>query len=418
MSNNEIMPKLLVVGAGVGQVNLIEKARKQGIHVTVVTQPGPYPGIAIADDVIYCDIFAREQVAEEAKKRGITAVTSDQNDLMMPTVAYVAEKLGLPGNKYEQVQAYFNKNRFRDNCDKLGIPVPKHIAVDCVNFDFFDFNPFFPLIVKPADSQSSVGVRRVENDAELREALAFALSKSFSHTAIVEEFFEGKEIVCEGFIDDGEYRLLAFADRKYFELSGLQIPSQTLFPSSVRPELLECVLECERKMAAFIKPAFAITHSEYLIDEKSNEIRIVESALRGGGCYISSHLIPYATGIDINDMLLAKVLGMNIDLDSILTTRKDSAAGYVCFHLPKGVISSVDGIHDLLAFDFVKAAFLNEIKLEQRAQMIFHKGMRQGPILVIGKDREELDRNVAIIQQTLRITVRTDSGVVSGVVWN
>ena len=314
--NNNATRRLLVVGAGIGQVHLVKKARSQGIHVTVLTLPGPYPCIELADDVIYCDVFDREKAAAEAKARGIDAVVSDQNDLMVPTVAYIAEKLGLPGNSFDQVQAYCNKNRFRDNCDKLGIPVPKHVAVDSVGFDFSNFDGAFPLIVKPADSQSSVGVRRVDNDAELREALAFALNKSFSHTAIVEEFFVGKEIVCEGFIDGGEYRLLDFADRKYFDLGELQIPSQTLFPSNINPDLLDRVVEYERKMAAYIKPAFAITHSEYLIDEESNEIRVVESALRGGGVYISSHLIPYATGIDVNDVLLKKALGESVDVES------------------------------------------------------------------------------------------------------
>lgn len=414
---NNVTRRLLVIGAGIGQVHLVKKARSQGIHVTVLTLPGSYPCIELADDVIYCDVFDREKAASEAKARGIDAVVSDQNDLMTPTVAYIAEKLGLPGNSFEQVQAYCNKNRFRDNCDKLGIPVPKHIAVDNVDFNFSRFDGAFPLIVKPADSQSSVGVRRVENDGELREALAFALSKSFSHTAIVEEFFVGKEIVCEGFIDGGEYRLLAFADRKYFELGELQIPSQTLFPSGVKQELLDRVVECEKKMAAYIKPAFAITHSEYLIDEESNEIRVVESALRGGGVYISSHLIPYATGIDINSVLIDKALNRNVDVEAVFAERKDAAAGYVCFYLPEGEIVSVDGIDELLAFDCVKATFLDEMKPGQRAQKIVHKGLRQGPILVVGKDREELDRNVAKVQQTLKIKVKTDAGAIADAVW-
>lgn len=415
--NNNVTRRLLVVGAGIGQVHLVKKARSQGIHVTVLTLPGPYPCIELADDVIYCDVFDREKAAAEAKARGIDAVVSDQNDLMVPTVAYIAEKLGLPGNSFDQVQAYCNKNRFRDNCDKLGIPVPKHVAVDSVGFDFSNFDGAFPLIVKPADSQSSVGVRRVDNDAELREALAFALNKSFSHTAIVEEFFVGKEIVCEGFIDGGEYRLLDFADRKYFDLGELQIPSQTLFPSNINPDLLDRVVEYERKMAAYIKPAFAITHSEYLIDEESNEIRVVESALRGGGVYISSHLIPYATGIDVNDVLLKKALGESVDVESPFASRKEAAAGYISFYLREGTIVSVAGLDEIKSFDFVKEVFLDDIKVGATVEKFAHKGSRKGPILIVGKDRDELERNAARVKETLKVEVQNESGNVSGVLW-
>ena len=97
--------KLLVIGAGIGQVPILEKARERGVHTTAVTLPGNQPGIALADDVFYCDIFDRDRIVEWARTNKITAVTSDQNDLMNPTVAYVAEKLGLPGNRFDQVMA-------------------------------------------------------------------------------------------------------------------------------------------------------------------------------------------------------------------------------------------------------------------------------------------------------------------------
>lgn len=409
---------LLIVGAGIGQVHIIKKAQARGVRVTVVTQEGNYPGIQLADDVIYCNVFSRNQVVEEARKRGITAVTSDQNDLMAPTVAYVAEKLGLPGYSFAQAESYCNKNTFRNNCDKLGIPVPKHIAVSDVDFDFSSFDGAFPWIVKPADSQSSIGVQRVDSLAELKPALEFALSKSFSHTAIVEEFFAGKEIVCEGFIDDGQYRLLSFADRKYFDLNNLQIPSQTLFPSLVKQELLDKILTYEEKMAAYIKPAFAITHSEYLVNEETDEIRVVESALRGGGVYISSHLIPYATGIDVNDLLLSKALGEPIDVDAVFAKRKNAAAGYVCFYLPEGVITSVQGVEELNALDCVKNVFLDEIAVGSRSEKIVHKGLRKGPILVVGKDRAELDANVYKVRETLKVESCDVSGNIRGIQWD
>lgn len=63
---------------------------------------------------------------------------------MMPTVAYIAEKLELPGNTFAQVMSYCNKNNFRDNCDKLNIPVPKHISVNSDDYNFSEFNCRLP----------------------------------------------------------------------------------------------------------------------------------------------------------------------------------------------------------------------------------------------------------------------------------
>ncbi len=413
MSNH----KLLVIGAGIGQIPIIEKAKQRGIHVTVVTLPGVQPGIKIADDVFYCDIYDRDRIVDWAKAHGITAVTSDQNDLMNPTVAYVAEKMGLPGNSFSQVMSYCNKNIYRENCDRIGNPVPQHVAVTDSSFDPRSFNCPLPWIVKPADSQSSVGVQKLDSIEELKPALEAALSKSKTHGAILEEFFTGKEIVCEGFIENGEYHLLAFADRKYFKLKDLMIPSQTIFPSTIKRQLLDQVLECERRMASYINPSFAIVHSEYLINEESNTICVVESALRGGGVYISSDLIPAATGIDINDVLLDKALGESVDVKSIFESKQNKASAYICFYLPEGIVESISGVDKIQAMPFVIKVCLDNIHIGEQTEPMLHKGSRKGPILISGKNRNELENNISIIQNTLQIETRCSSGELRGIIW-
>lgn len=410
--------KLLVIGAGIGQVPMMQKAKSRGIPVAAVTLPGDFPGLALADEVFYCDIYDRDAVAAWAKDHGITAVISDQNDLMNPTVAYVAEKLGLPGNRFDQVMSYCNKNIYRSNCDRLGIPVPRHMAVDSEDFDISRFACPLPWIVKPADSQSSVGVQRIDCMEEWKPALAAALRKSKTHSAIVEEFFVGKEIVCEGFIENGSYRLLAFADRRYFDLKDLMIPSQTLFPSVMPSEWLDQVVQYEQRMAEYICPSFAIVHSEYLINEEIREIRVVESALRGGGVYISSHLIPLATGIDINDILLDKALGASVDWDEVERRRKQAAAGYACFYLPEGRISAISGAEALEALPFVQMVCLDDMTIGKASEKMLHKGLRKGPILVSGRDRADLERNIQKVQETLHITVTDADGRQSGMIWN
>ena len=336
---------------------------------------------------------------------------------MMPTVAYVAEKLGLPGNRYETVMTYCNKNHFRDACDKAGVPCPKHIAVYSANADLSIFGGVFPLMVKPADSQSSIGVKKVNNLEDLQIALQFALEKSPTHSAIVEEFFEGREVVCEGFIDNGRYYPLQFADRRYFDLDGVLIPSQTIFPSNLSKEIQERIVGYEQALSNSTKPTFAITHSEYLVNEATGEVRVVESALRGGGVYISSDLIPMTTGIDINDVLLDKALGVEVDVDSVFAKRNDKAAAYVCFYLPEGIVQSVSGIDEIKSMSFVKKAYIDGIEVGQQTTPPSYKGARKGPILVQGNNRDELERNILNVQNTLSVSVKQQNGELCNIKW-
>lgn len=409
--------KLLIVGASIGQVPLLLKAKERGIHVTVVSIPGNYACFNLADDIIYADIFDRDLVVSEAMKRGITAVISDQNDLMVPTVAYVAEKLGLPGNRYNTVMTYCNKNKFRDACDEAGVPCPKHVAVNSADADISAFGGIFPLMVKPADSQSSIGVKKVSTEKELRCALVEALKKSPTHNAIVEEFFEGREVVCEGFIDNGSYYLLGFADRRYFDLKDVLIPSQTIFPSKLSNEIQERIVRYEKALSGFTKPVFAITHSEYLVNEVTGEVRIVESALRGGGVYISSDLIPMATGIDINEVLLNIALGFDTDVESLFRQREDMASAYVCFYLPEGRIQSVEGVKELNGLPFVRKAYIDDLTIGNQTMPPSFKGARKGPILVQGEDRDDLEQNIRTVQNTLKVTVKTKDGDICNICW-
>lgn len=412
------MKKILVIGAGIGQLFLAKKVKQRGHYLITVSLPGDFPVIEIADKVYYEDIFNKDGVLEIARKEKIDAVISDQNDLMMPTVAYVAEKMGLPGNDVSIVESYCNKNTFRDNCDKLGIPVPQHAAVNTLSIPEIMKNVPFPWMVKPADSQSSVGVARVNNMDEYYAALSFALEKSKTHSSIVEEYFCGQEVVCEGFIYKGRYYNLGFADREYFDLPNLFIPSQTLFPSMIPNCVSEKIIDFEKRMAEYMKPEFAIVHSEYLYNPTNGEIRVVESALRGGGVYISSHLVPLYTGIDINDVLLECAFGNQVDIEAILSNRNDRASGYVCFYLPEGILTSVEGMDRLHELPFVKMLSVSDIRIGEKTHAITHKGQRLGPILLSADNRRQLEQYIETMKSMLHIYVQNEKGSIRDIIWN
>lgn len=408
--------RVLLIGAGIGQVELAHKIKKRGNFLITVTLEGNCPVIGIADKVCYENVFNLDAVLEIAKQERVDAVVSDQNDLMMPTVAYVAEHLGLPGNTFEQLQNYCDKNRFRGNCDRLGIKVPHHAAVHSE-----EENPLqgvaFPWMVKPADSQSSVGVCRVDNEDEYKAAVKEALRLSRHKEAIVEQFVRGSEIVSEGFIYHGRYYNLGYADRKYFELESLFIPSKTLFPSDAKDSVKQRIFDAEQKMASDIKPSFAIVHSEYLYDEKADEVYVVESALRGGGVYISSHLVPLYTGIDINELYLDCALCCERSVDEYLSQIAPKASGYVCFCLPEGEVASIEGVETIKRMPWVAKADIDNIKIGDKPQRVTHKGQRLGPVIVFGNDKDDLLEHISIIQNTLRIGVRNSSGQYVGIDW-
>ena len=47
------MKKLMILGAGIYQVQLIRTAKEMGLYTIVVSIPGHYPGFELADKVYY-----------------------------------------------------------------------------------------------------------------------------------------------------------------------------------------------------------------------------------------------------------------------------------------------------------------------------------------------------------------------------
>lgn len=82
-----------------------------------------------------------------------------------------------------------------------GIPVPKYIMMredlledyqDTEDYSGFSNQLGLPIIVKPNDSGSSVGISRVENLEDLKPAVQKA--RQYSHSVLLEEYIPGREL--------------------------------------------------------------------------------------------------------------------------------------------------------------------------------------------------------------------------------
>ena len=98
------MKKILMLGGTMQQIPIIKLAKEMGLYVITCDYAPENPGHKYADEyhnVSTTDVDGVLELAKELKIDGIVAYASDP---AAPTAAYVAEKLGLPGNPYESVQ--------------------------------------------------------------------------------------------------------------------------------------------------------------------------------------------------------------------------------------------------------------------------------------------------------------------------
>ncbi len=405
----------LILGAGRGQVPIMNLCHKYGWRVCAVSPEGNYPGLAVADKVCYANVRDEEAVLEIAKAEHAKVLLTDQLDAAVLTGAIVSEKLGLPGIGAKVATAFTNKYVMRKCAAELGINVPACVTVTTfaeVEQALSDLS--FPLIMKPVDSAASRGVFKVNSIDEIAEHFDYTKSCSKTDTVIIEQFIEGSEYVVEAFTRNFDTTNLVVGHRDYFQISDTFIPSATVFTDamSATSDLEKRLLATNKQLVEGYGLPFGITHGEYIYNEKEDKIYLVEIAARGGGVFISSHLIPGACGVNANDLLVREALGLPQEGIAI----QPGASAYFCYLTPSGTVTELSGLEEVEAMEDVIEAFFDNIYLGMECKSITDKSSRKGPILVSGKTKQDCYDVIEEAKKRLVIKV-TNKGQLQDVIW-
>jgi D-alanine-D-alanine ligase len=119
------------------------------------------------------------------------------SSLLEPHVAAMLEMLNIPftGSSHLTLATCINKIRVKELLITHGIPTPKY-QVFCSRNIKLDPDLKFPLIVKPAKMDNSIGITNdavVRNEKDLRSRVYFII-KTYNQPALVEEYIDGKDI--------------------------------------------------------------------------------------------------------------------------------------------------------------------------------------------------------------------------------
>lgn len=287
--------RIAVIGANEPLIPFYRQAKALGYKII---------GIAIEKGAVckkYCDRFYpvsfadKDAVVEVCRKEKVDGIISFSLESALPTVVYVAQKLGLVSNSEACIKLTQSKYAQRQALEKAGIPVPKYYLVDNIS-DLSKVQCRFPVIVKPVDSGGSQGICKVDKQEELMEAYNYAVSYSRTSKTIIEEFIDGREFSVEFISHQGKHYFLQITDKvtsgapRFVEMQHHQ-PAD--IPASVWDRIKTMV---ERALTA-LKIENSASHTE--IKWNSNdELFIIETGARMGGDYISSDLVRLSTGYD------------------------------------------------------------------------------------------------------------------------
>ena len=146
---------ILIIGAGDFQLPLVQRASLSYnvLLAAPVVSDMFKPYIA---DALLIDVRDKEGILAYAREKSICGVITDQTDIAVRSVAYVAENLGLPGIGYETGCLFTDKSLMRKRMAELGIKLLPNRTVSSFDEALAYYREIGGnVIIKPLDTQGS-----------------------------------------------------------------------------------------------------------------------------------------------------------------------------------------------------------------------------------------------------------------------
>lgn len=403
------MKTVVVLPGNYAQIPLIEKSKLMGNRTLVITPEENSPAFPLADGHLQCDIFDFDHILKYCTEQRADAVISDVCDIAMPVIARLGKALNVPALDSESAELFTNKYAMREFCIEYGIPTPEYQFCESVEEveRFFDCMKS-PVIIKPLDSSASKGVFKISEKAEIRQH--FSETVTFSKTkkgVLAERFVEGTEFTVDGIKTPSKHYTLAISEKKHFT-HNLNVASELYFTHSNEKFDYSVLATQNDTFVENSQLQFGLTHAEYKYE--NGKFYLIEIAARGGGGHISSHIVPYMSGVDNYQFLLECSLGNSYNPDfRVRDEFKDNCAVLKFLDTPGdgGIVDGIEGT-ELLESDPRISIYRLNFKVGDVIKHAENDAERIGFYIACCKNKTELDNLMQMIQKKVRIICRRE----------
>lgn len=335
--------KALVLAGGLPQITLIKELQNRG--VTAVLADGSDNAIArpYADAFYKVNIFDIDAVRDIAEKEQVDFLITCCADQVLLVVAQVSELLGLPWYiDYETAKNVSDKELMKKVFVENNIPTSRYVVMNQLDMEQIK-DLKYPLIVKPVDAYSSRGVRKVMNEAELREAFDTAVEISRNKNAIVEEFCVGEEISVDIFVSDGKAHVLCVSNSEKVKDEDKFVIFRGRFPVAASAELHKKI----EIVAQQIADAFGLKNCPMLVQMISDgeNVSVLEFCARTGGA-MKYLLIKHSCGFDVIKAVVDLTMGVKPDVIVREPENKYIVNDFI--YCKEGVFDHLEGFQELV----------------------------------------------------------------------
>ena len=380
------MKRLLILGAPVFQIPVIEKAHEMGLYVGVVDLNKDAPAINYADEYFCASIKNYNEVIKIAEIFRPNGIMSGACDTSVVTVAQLCNVLGLPGHSIEAAINSTDKLKMLQAFSENNVNHPKFQVISREEINTAEISVGFPAVSKPVDSSGSRGISFIENEKTVIAALLNSADSSQSGNVLVEEYMEGPEVSVELLVIDGTPYVLQRTAKTttgaphFIEIGHCQ-------PSTLDKNIQEEIRAIAKQAVLAVGLVNSVAHVEVKVT--SEGVKMVELGARLGGDCISSYLIDNSIlGIDMTKAAIKIALGEKNDISQYCFSGDSSVVKFILDEV--GEVAEISGINEVASMDGV-IKVLSTTKVGEKLSGNSENASRHIYVVARGKTREEAE---------------------------
>lgn len=338
------MSVLMVCGVGGGMTAALGQIAPLVDHLIVVTDVADAHVERFANDIVFAYPRDLEEVIAATESINHVDGVMSLGYENPPVIAELAVRYGVPGLAPAIAQQCTSKHLRTPALANSGIRVPRHFVLEAMD-PITTGNLTLPLIVKPVQLTSSIGISIAETQDEFDEACQFARSVA-RHKApiIVEQYLDGSEHTVEGIIVDGHAVVTGFSDRCYTDKRSFGrnvFESGDTLPTALAPSDV-AALERISIDAVRALDLDNCCFSNDLMLTRDGPV-VIEVACRLAGGRFGTELVPLSTGVNVVPAAVNLALGRPVDLAALASPSSELGVASRFLALPhKRVVRSVD----------------------------------------------------------------------------
>lgn len=338
----------MVLAGGHDQAAFIKELRNhlESSFIIVVDMNPDVLAAPIADKFLQISTMDFEAVKKAAIEENVDYIMTACGDQPILTMGVLSEELGLPCYlTKKQVLNLTNKKNMKRLMVENGIPTAKYKSFSSKD-EVNDTGLEYPLIIKPADSNGSKGVRKIYNKEDLKTYLDDAFNFSLTNTVILEEFNVGEEISCDFYILDGKaYEIQKVQSNKFKANENVTaIIYQSILPA---PFLTENARQQLNEIAQKIIIPFGLENTPLHLQAivKGDKVRVLEFSARigGGAKYLT---IQNSTGYNMLHACMLSMLGEKPDIPVV--EKRNKCYSRCHLYTAGGRFERIEGLEDLI----------------------------------------------------------------------